>query len=267
MGTAIASRLGDRAIRVGRDRLDLTELSSIDRMLDEISPDGLINCAAYTKVDRAESEEDLATRVNTEAVSIMASWAGVRSVPFLTFSTDYVFDGKADTPYLESSATNPVNAYGRSKLGGEQAALAHGGLVARTSWVVSGTHPNFVATILRIVSQRSVDVVADQRGSPSIVSDLAATSLQALDAGRIGLVHVTNRGSTTWFELAREAVRLAGRDPELVKPCSTADFPTDAPRPAYSVLGSERIEDWGLDFPPHWTDSLPDVVAELCTWV
>jgi dTDP-4-dehydrorhamnose reductase len=110
----MASRIGDRAIRVGRDRLDLTDSSSIPRVLDEISPDGLINCAAYTKVDRAESEEDLATRVNTDAVSVMASWAGTRSVPFLTFSTDYVFDGMATTPYLESSPTNPVNAWDRS---------------------------------------------------------------------------------------------------------------------------------------------------------
>lgn len=236
-------------------------------MLEGLKPEAVINCAAYTKVDKAETEEGLATRINSEAVRVMAEWSSDRSVPFLTFSTDYVFAGDGSTPYVESSPVDPVNAYGRSKVAGEQATVEAGGLVVRTSWVISGSHPNFVATMIRLAPQRHLKVVDDQHGCPTVCADLAQTSLEALESGLSGLLHVTNQGPTTWYELAKTAVTEAGFDPDVVSPCSTSEYPTEAARPAYSVLESERLEESGVSQPPHWRESLPGVVAEIKTWI
>lgn len=267
MGTAFTRLLGADAVPLVRSDLDLLHTETIAPTLDDLGPDAVVNCAAYTNVDKAESEEELATRVNGEAVAVLAKWADDNEVPFLTFSTDYVFDGKASTPYLESSPTDPINAYGRSKLGGERAALEHGGLVVRTSWVVSGSHPNFVATMIRLAGERQLRVVDDQWGCPTVCVDLAVASFEALQTRVRGLLHLTNEGATTWFELARAAVTEAGFDPEIVSPCSTAEYPTEAARPAFSVLGSERLDGSGISRPPHWRESLPQVVAEIKTWI
>lgn len=259
--------VGGDAIGIARSQLDLSQLSEIPDVLGSVDPDVVVNCAAYTAVDQAESEEDLATVINTRAVGMIADWANRYRRPFLTFSTDYVFDGTATTPYVESSKTNPINAYGRSKLGGERLAVEAGGLVVRTSWVISGSHPNFVATMIRLARDRDLKVVDDQTGCPTIADDLASTALGALRSGMRGLLHVTNQGPTTWYELARAAVAEAGLDPAVISPCTTAEYPTPAPRPAYSVLGSERLPDSNLSSPPHWKDSLPKLVAELKTWI
>jgi dTDP-4-dehydrorhamnose reductase len=264
LGTAFR-RLLPEASLPARDELDLARPDTVPAVLDRCRPDGIVNCAAYTAVDRAEEEEDLATTVNGEAVGVLAAWAADRGVPFVTFSTDYVFDGSATEPYLESHPTDPINAYGRSKLAGEQAALAANpdALVVRTSWVISGTHPNFVATMLRLAPERDLTVVDDQEGCPTVVDDLAPAALAALAGGVSGLLHLTNAGETTWFRLARAALAAAGFDAERIRPCTTADYPTPARRPAYSVLGSERVLTLGLDPMPHWEDSLPAVVAGL----
>lgn len=267
LGTAFVRQLAERAVPLTRDELDLSDLETIQPVLDGIAVEAVINCAAYTKVDQAEREEDLATIVNSEAVAVMADWAERNRRPFLTFSTDYVFPGDATEPYLESSPTDPINAYGRSKLGGERHAVAAGGLVVRTSWVVSGSHPNFVATMIRLARERELSVVDDQQGCPTVCHDLAVASLEALDSGETGLLHITNQGPTTWYELARAAVSEAGLDPGVISPCSTEDYPTEARRPAYSVLGSERLGKMGLTPPPHWRESLPEVVTEIKTWV
>jgi dTDP-4-dehydrorhamnose reductase len=267
LGTAFVRLLRDDAIPITRSDLDLLDTSSIGPVLDDLGPDAVVNCAAYTQVDKAESEEDLATHINGDAVGVMADWAEVNHVPFLTFSTDYVFRGDSSSPYLESSPTDPINAYGRSKLEGERLAMTHGGLVVRTSWVISGSHPNFVATMVRLAAQRELRVVDDQRGCPTVCADLAVASLQALRSGLRGMLHITNAGPTTWFELARAAAMEAGLDPEMISPCSTAEYPTEAARPAFSVLGSERLEASGIARPPHWRESLPQVVAEIKTWI
>jgi len=245
--------------------LDLTDLEGLAAGLKEMRPEAIVNCAAYTAVDRAEQEEAMATTVNGAAVGVMAQHAARHRVPFLTFSTDYVFRGDGEEPYLESSPTDPINAYGRSKLAGEQAALAacSEALVVRTSWLVSGTHPNFVATMLRLAAEREVRVVDNQRGCPTMVDDLAPASWAALRAGASGLLHLTNSGETTWFGFARAAVARAGLDPGRIVPCTTADYPTPARRPAYSVLGSERRGPLGLPDLPHWEASLPAVVEGL----
>ena len=191
-------------------------------------------------------------------------WADDNGARLVTYSTDYVFPGTGTRPYVESDPTAPVNAYGRSKLAGEEAALTHPGvLVISTSWVVSATHPNFVATMIRNARERVLRVVDDQKGCPTIADDLAAATLTAIDVGAAGLLHLTNRGETTWFEFAREAVGLAGIDPGRIAPIGTEEYPTPARRPAYSVLGSERRESLGIDQLPPWRDSLPAVVEGL----
>jgi dTDP-4-dehydrorhamnose reductase len=267
LGTAFTRLIGDEAIPVTRADLDLSRPDDIVRVLDRLDPEIVINCAAYTAVDRAEDEEDLATVINSEAVGMLAEWAAQRSRPLLTFSTDYVFDGFSDRPYLESSPTSPINAYGRSKLLGESLAVDHGALVVRTSWVISGSHPNFVATILRKVKEQELRVVDDQRGCPTVAADLARASYAALRSGGSGLLHLTNQGETTWYELARTCTGLADLDPFRISPCDTEDYPTPARRPAYSVLASERLEDLGLDPMPHWRESIGDLVTELKTWI
>ena len=264
LGTAFRKVLPE-ARYVDLADLDLSHLDLLATACDEMRPDGIVNCGAYTAVDRAEQEEALATAVNGAAVGVMAEHAARRGIPFLTFSTDYVFPGDASQPYLESSPTDPINAYGRSKLAGERAALSAcpEALVVRTSWLVSGTHPNFVATVLRLAAERVLTVVDDQRGCPTMVDDLAPAALAALRAGVSGILHLTNRGETTWFEFARAAVALAGIDPGRIRPCATADYPTPARRPAYSTLGSERRSPLGLPALPLWRESLPAVVEGL----
>lgn len=259
--------LGEDALGLVREDLDLTRLEEIPRVLGRTGASMIVNCAAYTQVDRAEDEEDLATLINGDAVGVMADWCTENGRPFLTFSTDYVFDGEADEPYLESSPTDPINAYGRSKLAGERLASGRGALIVRTSWVISGSHPNFVATMIRLAGQRHLTVVDDQIGCPTIAADLARASFAALESGVEGLLHVTNAGETTWYELARTALAEAGMDPQAVEPCSTADYPTKARRPAYSVLGSERIDALGVSRPPDWRASMPDLVREIKTWI
>ena len=263
LGTAIRALLPD-ADAPGRDRLDLADPGSVAEYLRRTSPAAIVNCAAYTAVDRAEDEEELATIVNGTSVGVMADYAAEVDIPFVTFSTDYVFAGTATEPYVESSEVDPVNAYGRSKLAGERLALHHGrSLVIRTSWVISATHPNFVATMLRLAPQRELRVVSDQVGCPTSVHDLAPAALAALDAGASGLLHLTNEGVTTWFELARSAIELAGLDGPGIEPIPTADYPTPAARPAFSVLGSERRASLGLTALPSWRDSLPSIVHGL----
>jgi dTDP-4-dehydrorhamnose reductase len=253
------------AVYPSRAALDLTADPASWHVLDELNPDMVINCAAYTAVDRAEDEEDVALAVNSHGVEKLARYCEGRNARLVTFSTDYVFDGEARRPYVESDLPNPMNAYGRSKRLGEHHALAFDdALVIRTSWVVSGTHPNFVATMLRLAKRRCViNVVADQMGCPTVADDLASATVAALRAGASGLLHLTNTGATTWFELARRAVEIAGLDAGVVHRCATSEYPLRAPRPSYSVLGSERLSALGVGRLPPWEDSLRGVVSQL----
>jgi dTDP-4-dehydrorhamnose reductase len=180
----------------------------------------------------------------------------------VTYSTDYVFDGTARQPYVESSPTAPINAYGRTKLEGEELALGHHprSLIVRTSWVISGTHSNFVGTMINLARRQDLTVVDDQVGCPTVADDLAAATLAALDEDATGILHLTNVGETTWYRLARQSLEIAGLDPERIQPCTTDDFPTKAARPVYSALGSERRETAGIPPLPSWQASLPGVV-------
>ena len=246
-----------------RDDLDLSQPDGVGRVLDRLRPELLINCAAYTAVDAAESDEATAEKVNALSVGEMAAWTSGHGAKLVTFSTDYVFDGRESGAYLESSPTNPTSAYGRTKLAGERlVGIADPyALIVRTSWVISGTHSNFVSTMLDLVGERELQVVDDQRGCPTVTDDLASATMAAIGAGATGLLHLTNSGATTWFGLARAAVGLAGFDPDRISPCSTDQFPRPARRPPNSELGSERTGQLGLTPLPGWEESLPKVVA------
>ena len=265
LGNAFRERLGDGAHYLARSDLDLADPASIGPTLEELSPTVVINCAAYTAVDAAEDDEETARLVNATAVEELAGATARLGARLVTFSTDYVFDGTKADPYLETDDTNPINAYGRTKLEGERLALAGNpdALVIRTSWVLSGTHPNFAATMLRLIAAGSVTVVDDQIGHPTLVEDLAAGTLAAIDADASGVLHLANAGTTSWFGLAREVADLAGLDVERVQPVSASEYPTAAQRPANSVLESVRLDGLGLDPLPDYHDSLRRAVARL----
>lgn len=244
-----------------RNEIDLAE-PGFTSILEPLISGPVINCAAWTAVDSAETSETRARLVNAGAVAALARLCATVDVPFVTYSTDYVFDGRKDTPYREDDPTGPINAYGRTKLEGELRALEYpGALVIRTSWVQSGTHPCFVTKILqRAVEHGEVKVVDDQIGRPTFAPDLARSTLEALDIGLTGLFHVANHGATTWYGLAREAVLRSALDARVI-PVSSAEFPTAATRPHYSVLDTGKADAAGLTPLPHWTASLDDALA------
>jgi dTDP-4-dehydrorhamnose reductase len=258
LGSAFVRLLADRCLPVTRDELDLADLGAIEPWVGTTKPSALINCAAYTAVDQAETDPDAARTLNALAVGKLAQAAVRHEAAFVTFSSDYVFDGQKDSGYVESDLPSPLSVYGRTKLEGERLALeAHpGALLVRTSWLLSTTHRCFLTTMLDLLAQGEVNVVDDQRGRPTFVEDLAAAVMKAVDEHASGILHLTNSGETTWFGLAREIATLAGLDPDLVKPISSADLNRAARRPANSVLNSERLDLIGLI-------PLPDYLATL----
>lgn len=246
-----------------RAEFDIADLDELPRRLDEVRPSLVVNCAAYTAVDGAEDQMEMAHVVNAAAVGVLAHWCSQRQVRFVTFSTDYVFDGTGTKPYVESSTPNPVNVYGRTKLAGEHAALTANPdtLIVRTSWVFSSTHRNFVTALVERAANGPVDVVADQTGCPTYAPDLAAATMQAVTRDAIGLLHITNTGATTWFDLAVAACAAAGVDTARVSPITSDQYMTRARRPRYSVLGSERLA--SLDIAPlrPWQDAVREALT------
>lgn len=237
-------RRGHDVIALDRAALDVTDARAVDSVVRGERPDVVVQCAAYTRVDDAETEESEAHRVNAEATHHVALACRAVGARFIYPSTDYVFDGAATSPYRPDSPTNPLGAYGRSKLAGEAAAREAGDyLVVRTSWLYGAGGRNFVATILeRARAGQPLRVVVDQRGSPTWTGSLAEILAGLMERGApAGTYHATNRGETTWHGLAVEALRLAGIDAE-VAPVTTAEFPRPARRPAYSVLDCSATE-------------------------
>jgi dTDP-4-dehydrorhamnose reductase len=268
LGSAM-TKLFSQALTPTRADLDLLDLDVIQRTLEALAPSSIINCAAWTAVDAAEDDEEAATALNALAVERLADFCGRQDIPFLTFSTDYVFDGTATMPYVESAPRAPINAYGRSKARGEELAAATypDTLIVRTSWVISDTHESFLSKILTRAAGGTLSrVVDDQVGRPTTASDLARASLQALTAGTTGLLHVAGTGHTSWFELARYSVLIAGFDTDLILPCSTEDYPTRAARPKYSVLGTERATDQPPPLSP-WKTAIQQLVPAILDWL
>ncbi len=265
LGTAFRTILGPDARSIDMEDLDLSDTETIYDRLSAYRPEMIINCAAYTAVDRAESEPEIARAINADAVREMAKAAGDLGARLVTFSTDYVFDGTANGSYVESDEPNPINIYGLTKREGEVAALAVNPdvLVVRTSWLLSGTHPNFASTMLRLAGGEGGRIVNDQRGHPTLVDDLAPAALEAVERGVTGILHLTNQGTASWFGLAGEIAVIAGLDSTVFEPCTTADFPTPARRPANSVLKSERLDAFGLHEMPHYREGLEEAVHGL----
>jgi dTDP-4-dehydrorhamnose reductase len=224
----------------------------------------LINCAAFTNVDKAEADEVAALRGNATAPRVLGQACATAGIPLLHFSTDYVFDGKASRPYRADAPVDPLGAYGRTKAAGEQAIAASGAryLIVRTSWLYAPWGNNFVRTMDRLTRDKpSLKVVHDQRGRPTSAEHLAATALALLDRGATGTYHVTDGGECTWYEFTREIARRLGRTCTIA-PCTTAEFPRPAPRPAYSVLDLSQTEAL-LGPMPDWRANLADVLSRL----
>lgn len=265
LGSAFV-RLIDDVVAPTHEEFDLETLTPDkgSELVESVEPDILINCAAWTAVDPAEDHEVEATKVNGTAVGLLAETADRVGIPFVTFSTDYVFDGSSSRPYRETDVPNPVNAYGRSKLAGEKAALKYpGSLVIRTSWVQSGTHPCFVRTMVELARDRDeLKVVNDQIGRPTFVEDLAAATITALELGVTGLLHVANAGKASWYEVAVETLRYAGLNTRIL-PVSSAEFETLAKRPMNSVLDTSRMLDLGIPSLPDWQASLRPAVTSI----
>lgn len=228
-----------------RSVLDLSNLKVISQVLDEIQPQIIINCAAYTAVDKAESETDLADILNHQAVAVLAQWSHSNGCQFLHISTDYVFDGNSSAPLNEEAATGPINVYGQTKWAGEQACLRENpnAIVIRTSWVYSAFGANFVKTMSRLMQERnSLNVVNDQIGSPTYAADLAEAIVTIIihPNWQAGIYHYSNAGEISWYEFAAAVQEIGGFDCQITGIPST-DYPTPARRPKYSLLDKSKI--------------------------
>nr|WP_225561799.1 dTDP-4-dehydrorhamnose reductase [Rhodanobacter sp. DHB23] len=280
-GLIAASRDGRRYDDASIETADLSAPDSLPALLDRVRPDVIINAAAYTAVDRAEQEEALATRVNGEAVGVLGRWAAAHGALVIHYSTDYVFDGAAGAPYPVDAPTAPLGAYGRSKLAGEQAlgdsGAAH--FILRTAWVYAPHGQNFLRTMLRVGAERDeLRVVADQIGAPTSTALIVAGTLAALDAWRtadagqrnafVGTHHLVASGHTSWHGFASMifdgAVErgLIARAPHVAA-IATADYPTPARRPAWSVLDNTGFQQRFGYALPDWQSGLDDVLDAL----
>jgi dTDP-4-dehydrorhamnose reductase len=246
------------------ESVDICEPASVAALLDEVRPDAVVNCAAWTRVDAAETEEAAAYRVNAEGPRILAEACRSRGILLCHISTDYVFDGTASEPIDETAAPHPQGAYGRGKLAGEEAVRATlpSHLVVRTAWLYGQDGPNFVLTMLRLARERGgLRVVSDQWGSPTWTGHLAPALVRLVERGVPGTYHLTNSGSTSWHGFARAIVEEAGLDVP-VEPLTTAQFPTAAPRPAYSVLANRAWRELGEGELPPWREGLREYLAQ-----
>ena len=274
LGEAAARRADVEALAIGRPALDLVKLPTILRTLSEARPDVVINTAAYTAVDKAETDVEAAFALNRDGAARLAEAAAQRNVPLIQLSTDYVFDGFKATPYVETDPTGPRSVYGRSKREGELAVIAANPrhLIVRTAWVHSPFGQNFVRTMLKLAGDRPVvRVVADQAGSPTSAEHLAAILLElaarlAKGEERSGILHAAGRGEASWADLAREvfARSAASGGPKAeVEPIGSADYPTKAERPRNSRLDTGVLETaYGLRL-PDWREGVAASVKRL----
>ena len=240
------------------DTLDIRDHEAVLSLIEETNPTVLINCAAFAAVDDCETHEEEALAINGTAVGNLAAACATWATRLIHLSTDYVFDGKGQRPYREDDPVAPASAYGRSKLEGErQARSAPDHLVVRTAWLYGHGGRNFVEAIRRQIEggADSLRVVADQIGSPTSCDDLAEALLDLSTTPALGIVHVTNSGQVSWHGFAKEIARLLGSDAE-VQPVTTGDFPRPAPRPAYSVLDTSRLNRLLDRRMPSWEDAL-----------
>jgi dTDP-4-dehydrorhamnose reductase len=269
LGRALAAACGDRGLNYeGRDidTLDIRNPHAVDNWITAAQPSTVVNCAAFTAVDDCETNEGQALTVNGTAVGYLASACDRVGARLVQISTDYVFPGDGDRPYTEEDAVGPVSAYGRTKLRGEEHARSfESNLVVRTAWLYGRDGSNFVETMRAQIDRGAggLKVVDDQRGCPTFCDDLADAILDLIDAGATGLVHAVNAGDTTWHGFAVEIARRLGAEIDI-RPVTTEEFPRPAPRPAFSVLDTSRLESI-LERPmPPWQDALARYLERPC---
>jgi len=276
--TALLERAGDvEIVTLARPEFDLANARNVASLLRDIGPDAVISAAAYTGVDMAEVESDIAEAVNAEGPSHLAQAAATLGIPIIHLSTDYVFDGKKPTPYVEVDATGPLGAYGRTKLAGELAVAAAtpNHAILRTAWIYSPFGANFLKTMLRLAAGRpEVGVVGDQWGNPTSALDIADAVLEVTrnlvlnpdDAGQRGIFHMTAAGEANWADFAREIFDASAdlRGPAAnVNVIGTIDYPTPAKRPANSRLNSDRLALTHGVALPDWREATRRVVARV----
>lgn len=248
------------------EKLDITSATAIEAFFNREKVDVVVNCAAYTAVDLAEENEAKADEINHKAVALLANACKQHNATLIHISTDYIFSGNADKPYNENAEPAPLNAYGRTKLAGERAIAESGckSIILRTSWLYSEFGKNFVKTMRNLTATRSeIKVVADQIGTPTYAGDLAKAITYIIESGqseKVGVYHYSNMGECSWYDFAVEIARLSGNLGCKINPCATADYPTKARRPQYSVLDKSKIiATFNLTI-PKWKESLSKVV-------
>lgn len=248
--------------------LDISDAEAVDKVVSDNDVQVIVNCAAYTDVAKAETEEEVAFKVNAEAPGTLAKAAARTGAVLIHISTDYVFDGKSAVAYGEDAEPAPLSAYGRSKFAGELAVLASGcrHIIIRSAWLFSRYGKNFVKTILdKTSSQSSVKVVEDQIGTPTFAGDLAEFIMYIIDndmLDKIGIYNYTNEGVCSWYDLAWEVCDQSGHLCDVL-PCKTSDFPTGVIRPAFSVLDKTKVKQTFCIEIPHWKDSLRFCMANM----
>jgi dTDP-4-dehydrorhamnose reductase len=250
-----------------RNELEISNEQSVNDFFKNNNIDVCVNCAAYTAVDKAETEKELSIAVNATAVGFLAKACKKYNAQFIHISTDYVFDGTATSPYKTDDKTNPVNFYGQTKLDGELNAIKENenSIIIRTAWVYSSFGNNFVKTMIRLMKEReSIGVVSDQRGTPTYAADLAAAIMQIINQDNFvaGIYHYSNEGNISWYDFAKEIATQINATC-IVNPITTTQFPTPAARPAYSVLDTSEIKNTFTITIPHWKDSLEKCMAKL----
>lgn len=264
----LAQAISDEVFYTDKEELDLTNAKAVADFVVNNDITHIINCAAYTNVDLAETEKLECNAINVTAVKNIAMAADSNGAKVIHISTDYVFDGTAHRPYRESDKVNPISQYGTTKRSGETAliALAPDSIIIRTAWLYSPFGKNFVKTILRLSKeQNEIGVVCDQIGTPTYARDLALAILAILKCHQwvSGIYHFTDEGACSWYDFAKTIVKLAGNTDCKVKPILSDDFPRPAARPYYSVLDRTRIKaTYGVTI-PHWEDSLEDCLKRL----
>lgn len=249
------------------NELDITDENAINAFVDANNIDGIINCAAYTAVDKAESNEALCHTLNATAPGYLAAAMGKRGGWMVQVSTDYVFDGTKHTPYSETDPTCPDSVYGRTKLEGEQLVRQHceRAMIVRTAWLYSIFGNNFVKTMIRLGKEKTeLGVIFDQIGTPTYARDLAVAIMAAVEKGIIpGIYHFSNEGVTSWYDFTKAIHRIAGISGCHVRPIHTEEYPTPARRPHYSVLDKTKIKATYNIEVPYWEESLAECISKL----
>lgn len=245
--------------------LDITNEKAVEDFFESTKADALIHCAAYVAVDKAEDEKEICFKVNEDGTRNLAKACKKHGIKMLYVSTDYVFSGEGDTPFLPEDEKGPLGAYGLSKLKGEEAVKENLDryFIVRTSWVFGEKNTNFIATMLRLAETRSeLSVVADQVGSPTYAKDLAVLLCDMIKTDRYGTYHGTNEGFCSWYELAEKTFEVAGKDVK-VNPVASEEYPTRAVRPKNSRLSKECLSENGFDRLPRWEDAVERYLGNI----